>query len=137
MLDELGLYQRLASRGLIAPTVAYWDRHDDTKFAEFDHAVLKDDTRLPYVLQCDRLRIVEEAWRALQTHDACTIRMGTTLTAFTKTEDGVEAIVINEMGEHQAIPGSFIVSGEASTAGSAGCSASNSRAIPALSARRP
>ena len=114
MLDELGLYQTLESRGLIAPTVAYWDRHNDTKFAEFDHAVLKDDTRFPYVLQCDRLKIVEEAWRALKAHDACTIRLGTTLESFTQTEDGVEAVVTNEAGEAEAIPGSFIVSGEGS-----------------------
>ncbi|MCX7199019.1 MAG: FAD-dependent monooxygenase [Proteobacteria bacterium] len=114
MLDELGLYQALESRGLIAPTVAYWDRHNDTKFAEFDHTVLKEDTRFPYVLQCDRLKIVEEAWRALQARDACTIRMGTTLNSFTQTEDGVEAVVTNEAGEVEAIPGSFIVSGEGS-----------------------
>lgn len=114
MLDELGLYQTLESRGLIAPTVAYWDRHNDTRFAEFDHAVLKEDTRFPCVLQCDRLKIVEEAWRALKAHDACTIRMGTTLNAFTQTEDGVEAVVTNEAGEAEAIPGSFIVSGEGS-----------------------
>lgn len=114
MLEELGLYQTLESRGLIAPTVAYWDRLADTKFAEFDHAVLKEDTRFPYVLQCDRLKIVEEAWRALQACDACTIRMGTTLNTFTQTDDGVEAMVTNEAGEVEAIPGSFIVSGEGS-----------------------
>lgn len=114
MLDELGLYQTLESRGLIAPAVAYWDRHNDTKFAEFDHAVLKDDTRFPYVLQCDRLKIVEEAWRALKAHDACTLRMGTALESFTQTEDGVEAVVTNEAGEAEKIPGSFIVSGEGS-----------------------
>ena len=114
MLDELGLYPTLKSRGLIAPTVACWDRHNDTKFAEFDHAVLKDDTRFPYVLQCDRLKIVEEAWRALKAHDACTLRMGATLESFTQTEDGVEAVVTNEAGEAEKIPGSFIVSGEGS-----------------------
>lgn len=114
MLDELGLYRTLEARGLIAPTVAYWDRHNDARFAEFDHAVLKDDTRFPWVLQCDRLKIVEEAWRALKTHDACTLRMGVTLTSFSQTEDGVEAVVTNEAGEVEAIPGSFIVSGEGS-----------------------
>lgn len=114
MLDELGLYRRLEARGLIAPTVAYWDRQADVKFAEFDHAVLKDDTRFPWVLQCDRLKIVEEAWRSLQSHDACTIRMGTTLTGFTQSEDGVDAVVANEAGELEAVSGSFIVGAEGS-----------------------
>jgi len=114
MLDELGLYDRLESRGLVAPTVAYWDRHTDSCFAQFDHAVLKDDTRFPYVLQCDRLKIVEEAWVALQALDCCRIRMGTTLTGFTQSGDAVQVMVRNEAGEAEPLDGSFIVSGEGS-----------------------
>jgi 3-(3-hydroxy-phenyl)propionate hydroxylase len=112
MLDELGLYAKLEPRGLLAPTVQYWDRHTDSMFAEFDHAVLKDDTRVPWVLQCDRLKIVEEALAALRSHTCCEIRMGTTLTAFSQTESAIEAMVTNEAGETEAIRGSFIVSGE-------------------------
>ena len=62
MLDELGLYRRLEPRGLIAPLVHYWNGKDAQPIAVFDHGVLKDDTRFPYALQCDRLKIVEEAF---------------------------------------------------------------------------
>lgn len=112
MLDDLGLYPRLEARGLIAPIMQYWDRHTDTMFAEFDHSVLKDDTRFPYVLQCDRLKVVDEAAKALREYDCCEMRFGTTLTGFSQDEDGVVAVVRNEAGEEERIPGVFLVSTE-------------------------
>ena len=44
-------------------------------FAEFDHAVLKDDTRFPYVLQCERTKLIDEGKKLLEQYPACTIRM--------------------------------------------------------------
>ncbi len=60
MLDRIGLYDKIEPRGIIAPVFHYWDRREGL-VAAFDHAVLKDDTRFPYVLQCERIKIVEEA----------------------------------------------------------------------------
>ena len=64
MFDRIGLYDKLEPRGIIAPLFHYWDRHENRLIAEFDHAHLKDDTRFPYVLQCERIKIVEEALAA-------------------------------------------------------------------------
>ncbi len=68
MLDRIGLYERLEPRGIIAPLFHYWDRHEGKLIAEFDHAHLKDDTRFPYVLQCERIKIVEEALELAKAH---------------------------------------------------------------------
>src|SRR6185295_5766445 len=59
--DRIGLYAKLEPRGIVAPKFAYWDRQDSARIAEFDHALLKDDTKFPYVLQCERIKIIEEA----------------------------------------------------------------------------
>jgi len=48
-------------RGIVAPLFHYWDREKNERIAEFDHAVLKDDTRFAFALQCERIKIVEEA----------------------------------------------------------------------------
>ena len=61
MLDDIGLYERLETRGIVAPLVHYWDRGDPEPIAVFDHAVLAGDTRFPHALQCDRLKLVEES----------------------------------------------------------------------------
>ena len=45
--------------------------------AEFDHACLKDDTRFPYVLQCERIKIVEEALTMAKAHPDIEVRLAT------------------------------------------------------------
>src|SRR5262252_10193186 len=63
MFDRIGLYERLEPRGIVAPVFHYWDRAGHELIAAFDHIHLKDDTRFPYVLQCERIKIVEEAMK--------------------------------------------------------------------------
>src|SRR5438270_12237286 len=53
MLDRIGLYEKLEPRGIIAPLFHYWDRREHELIAQFDHAHLREDTRFPYVLQCE------------------------------------------------------------------------------------
>ena len=112
MLDELGLYEKMEPRGLISPKFQYWDRARDEMFAEFDHGALKGDTRFPYVLQCERGKIIDEAMQLLRGLPVCAIRMGTTFKTFTQSAHGVAAVVSNEAGEDECIAGSFIVSAE-------------------------
>ena len=69
MLDDLGLYERLEARGIVAPLVHYWDRGRPEPIAVFDHGVLADDARFPHALQCDRLKVVEEALKAASNID--------------------------------------------------------------------
>ena len=54
MYDDIGLYEKLEPRGIVAPLIQYWDRAKGERIAEFDHVVLKDDTRFPFALQCYR-----------------------------------------------------------------------------------
>jgi 3-(3-hydroxy-phenyl)propionate hydroxylase len=112
LLDRIGLYDKLEPRGIIAPLFHYWDRQRNELIAEFDHAHLKDDTRFPYVLQCERIKIVEEALRLAKAHPAIELRLSTTFTSFAQDADGVIAQVTNPAGETEAIRGAYLVSGE-------------------------
>ena len=76
-LDRVGLYEKLEPRGIVAPLFHYWDRHEGKLVAEFDHAHLKDDTRFPYVLQCERIKIVEEALKLAKAHPNIDLRLST------------------------------------------------------------
>ena len=112
MFDSIGLYARLEPRGIIAPIFHYWDRPTQSLIAAFDHAHLKDDTRFPYVLQCERIKIVEEALQMAKAHPNIDLRLETTFTAFEQDADKVVAHVTNAAGESEAIAGRYIVSGE-------------------------
>ena len=112
MYDDIGLYKRLEPRGIVAPLFHYWDRAKGERIAEFDHAVLKDDTRFPFALQCERIKIVEEALAMAKANPLIAVRMGTSFTGFTQDETGVTAYIENETDEKESVRGSYIVSGE-------------------------
>ncbi len=112
MYDRIGLYPKLEPRGIIAPVFHYWDRHEGKLIAAFDHAYLKNDTRFPYVLQCERIKIVEEALKMAKAHPNIDLRLKTEFVSFEQDADGVVARVVNAGGEEEAIEGRYIVSGE-------------------------
>jgi 3-(3-hydroxy-phenyl)propionate hydroxylase len=112
LFARIGLYDKLEPRGIVAPLFHYWDRHERKLIAEFDHAHLKDDTRFPYVLQCERIKIVEEALKLAKAHPAIELRLSTTFTGFTQGADGVVAQVTNPAGERETIAGAYLVSAE-------------------------
>ena len=112
LLERIGLYDKLEPRGIIAPLVHYWDRRENRLIAEFDHGLLKDDTRFPYVLQCERIKIVEEALRLAKAHPNIEVRLSTAFTAFTQGSDGVTAWATNPAGESESISGAYLVSAE-------------------------
>jgi 3-(3-hydroxy-phenyl)propionate hydroxylase len=112
LFERIGLYEKLEPRGIVAPKFHYWDRQEGRLIAEFDHALLKDDTRFPYVLQCERIKIIEEALAMAKAHPLIAVRMATTLASFRQDADGVHAEVINEAGEAETLSGRYIVSAE-------------------------
>jgi 3-(3-hydroxy-phenyl)propionate hydroxylase len=112
LFDLIGLYEKLAPRAIVAPKFHYWDRQEASLIAEFDHVWLKDDTRFPFVLQCERIKIIEEALKLAKAHPLIEVRMATTLTAFEQDADRVTARVTNAAGEAETIQGAYIVSAE-------------------------
>ena len=112
LLERIDLYDKLEPRGIIAPLVHYWDRRENRLIAEFDHGVLKDDTRFPYVLQCERIKIVEEALALARAHPLIDLRLSTTFVSFTQGADGVTATVTNPDGETETLTGAYLVSAE-------------------------
>jgi 3-(3-hydroxy-phenyl)propionate hydroxylase len=112
MYDRIGLYEKLEPRGIVAPVFHYWDRAGNELIAAFDHVHLKDDTRFPYVLQCERIKIVEEALAMAKAHPGIDLRLRSTFTGFAQTASGVTAQFTNPAGEAETVAGAFIVSAE-------------------------
>lgn len=109
MLDDIGLYERLEPRGIVAPLVHYWDRGNTDPIAVFDHAVLAADTRFPHALQCDRLKLVEEALKMASDDDLIEIRAGAELVGFSQSPDSVTATVQTADGERSDLSGLYLV----------------------------
>jgi 3-(3-hydroxy-phenyl)propionate hydroxylase len=56
LLAEDGLADDMARVGLVAPVFQFWDRPTGELVAQFDHAILKDDTAHPFVVQCEQFK---------------------------------------------------------------------------------
>lgn len=112
LFDRIGLYRKMEPRGIVAPKFHYWDRQEGKLIAEFDHIHLKDDTRFPFVLQCERIKIIEEALAMAKAHPLIDVRMATTFTGFTQDADSVTARVAGPAGEADRLLGSYVVSAE-------------------------
>ncbi|HZD28678.1 MAG TPA: NAD(P)/FAD-dependent oxidoreductase [Xanthobacteraceae bacterium] len=112
LFERIGLYAKLEPRGIIAPLFHYWDRRERQLIAEFDHARLKEDTRFPYVLQCERIKIVEEALKLAKAHPNIEVRLSATFTGFTQAGETVTARVANAAGECESVSGAYLVSAE-------------------------
>jgi 3-(3-hydroxy-phenyl)propionate hydroxylase len=112
MYNRIGLYEKLEPRGIVAPVFHYWDRHEGKLIAAFNHVHLKNDTRFPYVLQCERIKIVEEALQMARVHPNIDLRLKTEFVSFAQDADGVSVRVVNPAGEEETIAGRYLVSGE-------------------------
>jgi 3-(3-hydroxy-phenyl)propionate hydroxylase len=112
MYDRIGLYEKLEPRGIVAPVFHYWDRADNALIAAFDHVHLKGDTRFPYVLQCERIKIVEEALKLAKAHPLIDLRLNSNFTAFAQNASGVAAHFTNPAGEAESVAGAYLVSAE-------------------------
>jgi 3-(3-hydroxy-phenyl)propionate hydroxylase len=112
MFDRIGLYARIAPRGIVAPVFHYWDRRESRLIAAFDHIHLTDDTRFPYVLQCERIKIVEEAIALAKAHPLIDLRLLTQFAGFAQDADRITARVVDPAGKEDTIVGAFLVSCE-------------------------
>ena len=56
LLSEDGLDADMARVGLVAPIFQFWDRPSQELVAQFDHAILKNDTQHPFVVQCEQFK---------------------------------------------------------------------------------
>ena len=56
LLSEDGLDHDMARVGLVAPIFQFWDRPSQQLLAQFDHAVLSNDTQHPFVVQCEQFK---------------------------------------------------------------------------------
>jgi 3-(3-hydroxy-phenyl)propionate hydroxylase len=65
LLDD-ELVGDMARVGLVAPIFQFWDRPSQALVAQFDHAVLKNDTRHPFVVQCEQFKTAKLVLDRLQ-----------------------------------------------------------------------
>lgn len=108
MLAELGLLEDVTKRGLVARTFQFWDRPARRLVAEFDHAVLANDTDCPYVIQCEQHKIVQICLEKLKAYPHVQVSFATPVEGVEADANGVAITVAGANGVER-IEGSYLV----------------------------
>jgi 3-(3-hydroxy-phenyl)propionate hydroxylase len=101
LLAEDGLAEDMARVGLVAPIFQFWDRPSGELVAQFDHALLKDDTRYPYVVQCEQFKTAKLLLERLRKLPNVEVLFGHEVTEVTQAEGAVSVEVRGPAGTVQ------------------------------------
>jgi 3-(3-hydroxy-phenyl)propionate hydroxylase len=108
MLDRLGLVDEVTRRGLIEPRFRIWDRASREIVAEFNFGILKNDTRYPYVLQCEQHKLAQIGLDRLRAYPNATVSFSSRISAFQQDDEGVDISVETFAGSRR-IRASYLI----------------------------
>ena len=103
ILDDLGVYELIEPQGIVCPIVNYYDSKD--LLASFDHGLLKDETRHPWVLQCEQDKLSRTLFAMVKDIPTVEVRTESKVVDCSQSADGVEVVVEADGREerHQGI----------------------------------
>jgi 3-(3-hydroxy-phenyl)propionate hydroxylase len=108
MLEDLGLVEEVIRRGLIEPKFRIWDRASREIIVEFDFGLLKEDTRFPYVVQCEQHKLANMAIARWKSHATASMQFSARVSGFAQRDDGVE-VTVETLSGTQEIKGSYLI----------------------------
>ena len=79
-IDQVGLIDEFVQQGLVARYFQFWDRDTKSKVAQFDHELLKDETKFPFVVQTEQHKLVLMGHKRLDTLTDVTYQFGIKVT---------------------------------------------------------
>ena len=108
ILENLGLVEEVTRRGLIEPKFRIWDRASRTIIAEFNFGVLKNDTRYPYVVQCEQHKLANIALDRLRALPNVAVEFSARVGGFEQFDDRVEVEVETANGSRR-VSASYLI----------------------------
>jgi 3-(3-hydroxy-phenyl)propionate hydroxylase len=108
LLAGLGLLNDVIAQGLVAPTFQFWDRPTRQLVAEFDHAILKNDTSCPFVVQCEQHKLARLCIERLKSFRHAEVSFLSAVTSVGDSNNGVEATIVTSSAE-RSVHGSYLV----------------------------
>jgi len=113
MLVALGLeaemFSDAPSGGMAAPLFHFRDRASGELIAVFDIGLLKGEVPYPYVVQWEQYKLVHAALPHIAASGVGEVRFSTKLVGLAQTADGVEATVINGVGETERLRAKYLI----------------------------
>lgn len=93
LLAELGLVEDVIRLGLTARKFQFRDRPSGALVAEFDHEVLRQDTRYPFVVQCEQHKLARLALERLRALPGAEVHFSARVAEVDAQANHVEVVV--------------------------------------------
>ena len=108
VLAQAGLVEDMARVGLVCPIFQFWDRPSGEKVAEFDHALLANDTSQPLVIQCEQFKTANLILERLRTMPNVEVKWGHRVTALMQDASGVD-VKVERAGKEVIHRGAYLI----------------------------
>lgn len=108
MLDGLGIIDEYIAQGLTARYFDYWDKPAKSLVARMDHAILKDDTKFPFVVQTEQHKLANMALRRLREMSNAEVHMATAVTGVEQDASTV-TVTVESDGATESVSADWLV----------------------------
>ena len=107
-IDQVGLIDEFIEQGLVARYFQFWDRDTKTRVAQFDHDLLKDETKFPFVVQTEQHKLVLMGLKRLATFPDVSYQFGITVTNLQQGPDQV-ILTTEQDGQTGQITADYVI----------------------------
>jgi 3-(3-hydroxy-phenyl)propionate hydroxylase len=111
MIDSVGLVDQFTREGLVARYFDFWDQPSRKQVARFDHDLLRDETKFPYVVQTEQHKLARMGIEKLKTYADVRVSFETALQTLAQTDGGVTAEVFRN-GETETITADYVIAAD-------------------------
>ena len=107
-IDQVGLIDEFIEQGLVARYFQFWDRDTKTRVAQFDHDLLRDETKFPFVVQTEQHKLVLMGLKRLATFPDVSYQFGITVTNLQQSPEQV-ILTTEQDGQTGQITADYVI----------------------------
>lgn len=102
LLAEIGMAEEAEKQGLVCDEFYFWDRKKDEIVAKFNHRLLADETKFPYVVQCEQYKLANIALAKLAEFPGAEVLFSHEVTGVIQDADSVTLRITGPDGAIEA-----------------------------------
>ncbi|MFO0483177.1 MAG: FAD-dependent oxidoreductase [bacterium] len=110
-IDRLGFVDEFIDKGLVCRYFQFWDRDTQTRVAQFDHEILRDETKFPFAVQTEQHKLVQMLLPKIRAFPGCSAELGTEVVDAVQDEHKV-TVTVRRDGELSKIDCDWLVAAD-------------------------
>ena len=110
-IDRLGFVDEFIDKGLVCRYFQFWDRDSRTRVAQFDHEILRDETKFPFAVQTEQHKLVQMLLPKIRAFPGCSAELGTEVVDAVQDEHKV-TVTVRRDGELSKIDCDWLVAAD-------------------------